>query len=143
MYSREKLSEYIDVALKADAANKAVVELMSELQQIPVNVEIDGMTQKEAQEEVNRNLTEYLPDMLKDDEVYANNPNYRTEAKNFSVYDNTGKLLLKIEPDSTIEGHGALTFTVPFNNPDDKEAFLDFCDRLQKNSAVKYPSNKE
>lgn len=143
MYSREKLSEYIDVALKADAANKAVVELMSELQQIPVNVEIDGMTQKEAQEEVNRNLTEYLPDMLKDDEVYANNPNYITEAKNFSVYDNTGKLLLKIEPDSTIEGHGALTFTVPFNNPDDKEAFLDFCDRLQKNSAVKYPSNKE
>lgn len=143
MYSREKLSEYIDVALKADAANKAVVELMSELQQIPVNVEIDGMTQKEAQEEVNRNLTEYLPDMLKDDEVYANNPNYRTEAKNFSVYDNNGKLLLKIEPDRSIEGHGALTFTVPFSNPEDKEAFLDFCDRLQRNSAVKYPTNKE
>ena len=143
MYSREVLAKYIDIALNADAANGMVVELMGELQQIPVNVEIDGMTAKEAQEEVNRNLPDYLPDMLEDNEVYANNPNYKTEAKNFSVYDSNGKLLLKIEPDRTIEGHGALTFTVPFSNPEDKEAFLDFCDRLQRNSAVKYPTNKE
>ncbi len=140
MYSREVLSKYIDIAINADAANGMVAELMGELQQIPVNVEIDGMTAKEAQEEVNRNLSEYLPDMLNDDEVYTNNPNYKTETKNFNVYDSNGKLLIEIEPDKTIAGHGALTFTVPFTNPEDKEAFLDFCDRLQRNSAVKYPN---
>ena len=143
MYSRDTLAKYLDIALNAEATNGMIVELMGELEQIPVDVEMDGMTGQEARDEVNKNLTEYLPDMLQEDEIYSTNPNYKTEAKDFSVYDSNGKLLLKIAPDKTIEGHGALTFTVPFTNPDDKEAFLDFCDRLQRNSAVKYPYTPE
>lgn len=139
MYSRETLSKYIDVALNSDAANNVVSELMSELEQIPVEfVEEDGRTE-ELKEDLKRNLENYLPDILEDDEIYTENPNYKVEAKNFNIYNNQGKLMLKVKQDKSIEGHGALVFTVPFTNPDDKEAFLDFCDRLQKNSAVKYP----
>lgn len=143
MYSRETLAKYIDIALNADVANGMVAELMSELEQIPVKVEIEGMSPAEAKEELNRNLPDYLPDMLEDDEVYTENPKYKTEARDFNIYDSTGKVMLTVSPDRTIDGHGALTFTVPFSSPEDKEAFLDFCDRLQKKSAVKYPKSEE
>ena len=52
MYSRETLAKYIDIALNADAANGMVAELMSELEQIPVKVEIEGMSPAEAKEEL-------------------------------------------------------------------------------------------
>lgn len=143
MYSRETLAKYIDIALNADAANGMVAELMSELEQIPVKVEIEGMSPAEAKEELNRNLPDYLPDMLEDGEVYTENPKYKTETRDFNIYDSTGKVMLTVSPDRTIDGHGALTFTVPFSSPEDKEAFLDFCDRLQKKSAVKYPKSEE
>lgn len=128
MYSRETLSKYIDIALNADAANNVVSELMGELEQIPVKFESDSIS------------TDDLPKYMEDDEIFTENPNYKKEAKDFSIFDSNGKLMLTVQPDRTINGRGILRFTVPFSNPDDKEAFLDFCDRLQKNSAVKYPS---
>lgn len=131
MYSRETLSKYIDVALKADVANHVVSELMGELEQIPVEFESDSIN------------TDDLVKYVKDNEVFTENPNYKKEAKDFSIFNNNGDLLLTIQPDKTINGKGALQFTVPFSSPDDKEAFLDFCDRLQRNSAVKYPKTEE
>ena len=127
MYSRDKLSEYIDIALKKNVANRVVSELMSELEQIPVKFESDTLN------------TDDLPKYLNEDEIFTENPNYQDEAKDFSIYDSSGKLLLTIDLDESIIGRGSLKFRVPLSSPDDKEAFLDFCDRLQKNHAVKYP----
>lgn len=127
MYSREKLSEFIDIALKRNVANRVISELLSELEQIPVKFESDTLN------------TDDLPKYLNEGEVFTENPNYQTEAKDFSIYDNTGKLLLTINEDESLIGRGSLRFTVPFTSNEDKEAFLDFCDRLQKNHAIKYP----
>lgn len=127
MYSREVLSKYIDVALQADAANNVVSELMSELEQIPVEFQGDEIS------------TEDLPNYLEDNEIFTENPQYKTQAKDFNIFDNEGRLILTVSPDRTVYGRGSLRFTVPLSCPEDKEAFLDFCDRLQRNSAVKYP----
>ena len=131
MYSREVLAKYIDVALNANAANNVVSELMGELEQIPVQFDSDSIS------------TEDLPNYLEDGEVFTENPNYQKEAKDFNVFDSNGKLILTVSPDRTINGRGALRFTVPFSCQEDKEAFLDFCDRLQKNNAVKFPKDEE
>lgn len=127
MYSREVLSKYIDVALQADAANNVVSELMSELEQIPVEFQEDEIS------------TEDLPNYLEDNEIFTENPQYKTQAKDFNIFDSEGRLILTVSPDRTVYGRGGLRFTVPLSCPEDKEAFLDFCDRLQRNSAVKYP----
>lgn len=130
MYSREVLSKYIDVALNADAANNVVSELMSELEQIPVTFEGDSVT------------TDDLPNYLKDDEIFTENPYYKEQARDFNIFDSQGKLILTVNPDRTVQGRGRFCFTVPINSAEDKEAFLDFCDRLQRNSAVKYPNDE-
>lgn len=130
MYSRETLSKYIDIALNADAANQVVSELMSELEQVPINFESDTIT------------TDELPQYLNDNEVFTENPHYKSQAKDFSIYDNQGNLLLTVAADKTVYGRGRLNFTVPLNCEEDKEAFLDFCDRLQRNNALKYPSTE-
>ncbi|MBQ8218346.1 MAG: hypothetical protein IJZ79_03480 [Bacilli bacterium] len=131
MYSREVLSKYIDVALNADAANHVVSELMSELEQIPVAFESDSIT------------TDDLPNYLEDGEIFTENPDYKKQAKDFNIYDSQGKLILTVSPDRSIYGRGRFSFTVPLNCEEDKEAFLDFCDRLQRNSALKYPDDSE
>lgn len=127
MYSREILSKYIDVALDANAANNVVSELMGELEQIPVEFKEDEIS------------TDELPKYLNEDEIFTENPQYKTQAKDFNIFDNEGRLILTVSPDRTVYGRGGLRFTVPLSCPEDKEAFLDFCDRLQKNSAVKFP----
>jgi len=130
MYSRETLAKYIEVALKADAGNNVVSELMSELEQIPVDFETDAIT------------TDDLPKYLKDDELFTENPYYKEQAKDFNVYDSSGKLILTVSPDRTVYGRGRFSFTVPLSCEEDREAFLDFCDRLQRNSALKYPNDE-
>lgn len=127
MYSREILSKYIDVALDANAANNVVSELMGELEQIPVEFKEDEIS------------TDELPKYLNEDEIFTENPQYQSQAKDFNIFNNEGRLILTVSPDRTIYGRGGLRFTVPLSCPEDKEAFLDFCDRLQKNSAVKFP----
>jgi len=129
MYSREMLSKFIDVALNADAANNVVSEIMGELDQIPVSFESDSLN------------TEDLPKYLNDDEIFTENPYYKQQAKDFNVFNSQGKLILTVSPDKTVYGRGQLSFTVPIRCEEDKEAFLDFCDRLQRNSAVKYPDD--
>lgn len=131
MYSREILSKYIDVALDANAANNVVSELMGELEQIPVEFKEDEIS------------TDELPKYLNEDEIFTENPQYKTQAKDFNIFDNEGRLILTVSPDRTVYGRGGLRFTVPLSCPEDKEAFLDFCDRLQKNSAVKFPKEDE
>lgn len=130
MYSREVLSKYIDIALNADAANHVVAELMSELEQIPINFDCEEIETED--------LTKYLDD----GEIFTENPDYK-QAKDFNIFDNQGKLILTVFPDKTIYGRGGFNFTVPLNSTEDKEAFLDFCDRLQHNNAVKYPNDSE
>ena len=80
-----------------------------------------------------------MPKYLNEDEIFTENPLYQSQAKDFNIFDNEGRLILTVSPDRTIYGRGGLRFTVPLSCPEDKEAFLDFCDRLQKNSAVKFP----
>src|SRR5574344_982558 len=123
MYSREVLSKYIDVALKADAANNVVSEIMSELEQIPVAFTEDSVT------------TDDLPKYLEENEIFTENPYYQQQAKDFNIFDSQGKLILTVSPDKTVYGRGHLNFIVPISCNEDKEAFLDFCDRLQRNSA--------
>lgn len=127
MYSRETLAKYIDIALQAEAAPNVVSELMSELEQIPVEFQSEEIESTD------------LPKFVNDGEVFTENPNYKSEARDFSIYNSDGKLMLTVFPDRTITGRGTLTFTVPFSSPEDKDAFLDFCDKLQKNDAVKFP----
>ena len=127
MYPREQLKEYIDMALDRDVANHVVTELMGELDQIPVRFEGDEIS------------TEELPKYVEDNEIFTENPSYKQTANDFSIFDSSGNLILKVSPSGSMRGYGQLQFTVPLSHPDDKEALLDFCDRLMRNSAVKYP----
>lgn len=131
MYSREVLSKFIDVALQADAANQVISELMGELEQIPVEFEEDEIKPAE------------LATMMESDEIFTENPQYKTQGKDFSIFNSDGRLILTVDADRTVRGRGGLTFTVPLSCPEDKEAFLDFCDKLQRNNAVKYPKDDE
>lgn len=127
MYAREKLSEYIDIALERDVTNHVVSELMGELDQIPVKFEGDSITPEE------------LPKYMEDSEIFTENPYYKQTASDFSIFDSLGNLILKVNPSGQMRGYGQIQFTVPLSHPEDKEALLDFCDRLMRNSAVKYP----
>jgi hypothetical protein len=134
MYSREILSKYIDIALRSDAASGMVAELIGELEQIPISLQTDENGELSPQD---------LPNYLEEDEIFTENPNYLQEKNDFCIFDSTGKLILKVLPDETIKGTGQMSFTIPLSHPEDKEAFLDFCDRLQRNSAIKYPKDEE
>lgn len=127
MYPREKLQEYIDIALEKDVTNNVVSELMGELDQIPIKFENESVSPQE--------LAEYMDDK----EVFTENPYYKQTASDFSIFDSSGNLILKVEPNGDMRGYGQLQFTVPLSHEEDKEALLDFCDRLMHNSAVKYP----
>lgn len=131
MYSREKLSEYIDIALRHDAANGMLTEIMGELTQIPVVMSTD---------ENDELSTDDIPKYVNDNEIFTENANYLTEKNDFMIFNSEGKMILRVLPDNSIKGTGELRFSIPLDNQEDKEAFLDFCDRLQRNSAVKYPS---
>lgn len=128
MYSREVLLKYIEAALNGEVPSHVVSELMDELDQVAVKFEGDEVSSDD--------VAKYL----KDDEVFTDNPNYR-QGKDFSLFDSSGKLICTVYPDKTIEGKGALTFTIPCGKDDEetKQAFVDFCDRLQRNSAVVFP----
>lgn len=132
MYSKETLAKYIQTALDSDASSHVVSELMDELDQVAVKFEGEEVNSTE--------VAKYL----KDDEVFTDNPDYR-RGSDFSLFDSSGKLILTVTPDKTVEGKGALTFTVPCDKNDEEtiNAFVDFCDRLQRNSAVVYPYDKE
>lgn len=127
MYPREQLEKYIDIALDRDVTNNVVAELMGELDQIPVRFENDSISPED------------LPNYMDDKEIFTENPYYKQTATDFSIFDSYGNLILKVEPNGDMRGYGQIQFTVPLMHPDDKEALLDFCDRLMRNSAVKYP----
>lgn len=131
MYPREKLEEYIDIALEKDVTNNVITELMGELDQIPVKFDSDEISPDE------------LPKYMDDKEIFTENPYYKQTATDFSIFDSLGNLILKVEPSGSMRGYGSLQFTVPLSHPEDKEALLDFCDRLMRNSAVKYPDYEE
>ena len=127
MYPREKLKEYIDIALEKDVTNNVVTELMGELDQVPIKFNSDSISLQD------------LPSYMQDKEVFTENPYYKQTATDFSIFDNSGGLILKVEPNGEMRGYGQIQFTVPLSSPEDKEALLDFCDRLMRNNAVKYP----
>ena len=109
-----------------------VPEIMAESHQIPVNFG--------DKEEIS---TEDIKNVVSDGEVFTDNPNYQSDARNFNLYDNNGRILFSIEADSAMSGTvNRVKFSFPFETEDDREAFLDFCDRLQAIRAVKYPKTE-
>lgn len=128
-YERRTLDRYLDVLLQHNKVNHMVPEIMAESDQIPVDF---GDREEITSEDVSK--------IVEDGEVFTDNPNYRIDASNFNIYDNNGNVLFSIEPDHTMSGiSNRLKFVFPFETDEDREAFLDFCDRLQAIRAVKYP----
>lgn len=131
-YERKTLDRYLDVLLKHNQVNHMVPEIMAESDQIPVSF---GDS-----EEIS---TDDIKNFVKDDEVFTDNPNYQKEAKDFNVYDSRGNVMFSIKSEDNMSGKiNQISFTFPFDNNESREAFLDFCDRLQKIKAVKYPQSE-
>lgn len=128
-YERRTLDKYLDILLKHNKVNHMVPEIMAESDQIPINF---GDKEEILYDDISSNI--------QDGEVFTDNPNYRVEANNFNIYDNAGHILFSIESDNTMSGiSNRVKFVFPFENDTDREAFLDFCDRLQAIRTVKYP----
>lgn len=123
-YERPILNEYLDTLMKRGFVNHMVPEILAESEQIP----IDFGNKDEV-------LLDDVVSSLKDDEVFTDNANYRTEANNFTIYDNNGKVLFSIISDFM----SGIKFVFPFENDEEREAFLDLCDKLQNIRAIKYP----
>lgn len=135
MQSREVLSQYIDMVLKRDKATDFIVEMLDDLEQIPVQVETDTDGNL---------LTENIPNYIEDKEVFTENANYKIDRAGFHIFDCNGKMILDVAPDASMKGNiNGVTFTVPLSHPEDKIAFLDFCDILQRNNSIKYPEGEE
>lgn len=132
-YERRTLDRYLDVLMEHNKVNHMVPEIMAESDQIPVNFG--------DKEEIS---TEDIKNVVNDGEVFTDNPNYQSDAGNFNLYDNNGHILFSIETDSSMSGTvNRVKFSFPFETEDDREAFLDFCDRLQAIRAVKYPKTED
>lgn len=131
-YERRTLDRYLDILMEHNKVNHMVPEIMAESDQIPVNFG--------DKEEIS---TEDIKNVVSDGEVFTDNPNYQSDAGNFNLYDNNGRILFSIEADSAMSGTvNRVKFSFPFETEDDREAFLDFCDRLQAIRAVKYPKTE-
>lgn len=132
-YERRTLDRYLSVLMEHGKVNHMVPEIMAESDQIPVNFG--------DKEEIS---TEDIKNVVNDGEVFTDNPNYQSDAGNFNLYDNNGRILFSIETDSSMSGTvNRVKFSFPFETEDDREAFLDFCDRLQAIRAVKYPKTED
>ena len=115
MYGREELSELLDVAVKNNTVVRMIVRLMSELDQIPIAVETDG----------NGELSSATLAHLEDQ-------------RDFMLFDCKGNMLLQVSSDETISEQGK--YNISFSaREEDKNVFLDFCERLQRYKAIKYP----
>lgn len=129
MYGREELSELLDVAVKNNTVVRMIVRLMSELDQIPVAVETDGNGELSS-----ATLAQYISD----NELFTENPNYLEDQRDFMLFDCKGNMLLQVSSDETISEQGK--YNISFSARDeDKNVFLDFCERLQRYKAIKYP----
>ena len=129
-YERRTLEKYLDVLIKHNKVNHMIPQIMAEKEdQIPIDFG--------DRDEIS---TDDIKDFVQEDEVFTDNPNYLSDASNFSVCDNNGNIMFSIESENNMSGvSNRVRFVFPFEHEEDREAFLDFCDRLQSIRAIKYP----
>ncbi|MEE3344712.1 MAG: hypothetical protein VZS44_11500 [Bacilli bacterium] len=132
--SREQLELCVDKAEKTRDFGRMIAELLDDLEQIPI--ELDANEDGEI-------LPEDLPKYLTDTEIFTENPYYKEEHKDFCVFDNEGKLFIKVLDESDIKcRYNNTTFKLPYEHgdTDTRDIFLDLCEMVQRKSGIKYPN---
>lgn len=123
-YERRTLDRYLDILIKYNRVDRMVPELIQERDQRSATVSTD--------EEVD------LDTILKDDELFIDDPSF-INSSDFNVYDKKGNILFSINGENISGRYNKIEFSFPFESDEARTAFLDFCDAVQKLSAVVTP----
>lgn len=133
-YSKDELENALNILLTHNKVFDMVPQIMAEHPQVPIDFH--------GQEQIS---SDDIKNFVNDDELFIDNPNYIKD-NNFNVYDYNGNIIFTIEH-SELSGYGHSTskndelvrFVFPFKKLEHREAFIDFCDTIQRKKAVKYP----
>ena len=125
----QEIDRIIDLGLRENTPNEAIVCILSQLNQQPLRFSADEFNSDCVKNFSNRG------------EIFNNKSYYEAAPKDFDLYNEDGDLVLSITQSGKVIGH-LPGFEVPSDNPEDIEAFREFARKLLAFDTITYPEKK-